>query len=108
VPRRIHPTIFAILLLVAVVARGVCLGAEPKKKLPPIPFPLLPVVQEAIVTLDCLPSAGGAMDAERVYIPIQPEKLVALSRTTGAKVWTRDIDATWPPTCVAGGLRRIA
>jgi outer membrane protein assembly factor BamB len=58
---------------------------------------LLPVVQEWIATLDDAPSAAGAMDAERVYIPIQPEKLVALSRTTGAKLWTRDIESAWPP-----------
>ena len=37
------------------------------------------------------------MDAERVYIPTQPEKLVALSRTTGATLWTRDIESMWPP-----------
>jgi len=96
------------LLLVAVVARGVCLGAEPKKKIPPIPFPLLPVTQEWIATLDDLPSAGAAMDAERVYIPIQPEKLVALSRTTGAKLWTRDIESMWPPVVVADVLYVIA
>jgi len=108
VPRRIHATIFAPLLLVAVVTRGVCLGAEPKKKLPPVPFPLLPVVQEWIATLDDVPSAGGAMDAERVYIPIQPEKLVALNRSTGAKVWTRDIESMWPPVLVADVLYVIA
>src|SRR6476619_5433211 len=108
VPRRIHPTIFALLLLVAVVTRALCLGAEPKKKLPPIPFPLLPVVQEWIATLDDLPSAGGAMDAERVYIPIQPEKLVALNRTTGAKVWTRDIESMWPPVVVGDALYVVA
>jgi len=84
------------------------LGAEPKKKLPPIPFPLLPVVQEWIATLDDAPSAGGAMDAERIYIPIQPEKLVALNRTTGAKVWTRDIESMWPPVVVADVLYVIA
>jgi outer membrane protein assembly factor BamB len=96
------------LLLVAVVARGVCLGAEPKKKLPPIPFPLFPVVQEWIATLDDLPSAAAAMDAERIYIPIQPEKLVALSRMTGAKLWTRDIESMWPPVVVADVLYVIA
>jgi len=95
-------------VLVALDARGVCLGAEPKKKLPPIPFPLLPVVQEWIATLDDLPSGDAAMDAERVYIPIQPEKLVALSRMTGAKLWTRDIESMWPPVVVADVLYVIA
>src|SRR5262245_20287467 len=48
------------------------------------------------------------MDAERIYIPIQPERLVALSRTTGAKVWTRDIESMWPPVVVADVLYVIA
>jgi outer membrane protein assembly factor BamB len=67
------------------------------KKIPPVPLPLLPVEQAWIVTLDALPSAGGAMDAERVYIPIQPEQVQALSRATGAKIWRREIETTWPP-----------
>jgi outer membrane protein assembly factor BamB len=84
------------------------LGAEPKKKLPPVPLPLLPIVQQWIATLDDVPSAGGAMDAERVYIPIQPEKLVALSRSTGATVWTRDIESAWPPVVLGDVLYVIA
>ena len=48
------------------------------------------------------------MDAERVYIPIQPEKLVALSRMTGATLWTRDIESMWPPVVVADVLYVIA
>src|SRR5712691_9492828 len=63
VPRRIHATIFALLLLVTLVDRGVSLGAEPKKKILPVPLPLLPALQEWIATLDAAPSAGGAMDA---------------------------------------------
>jgi outer membrane protein assembly factor BamB len=104
VPRPIHATIFTLLLLVATITSDVTLGAEPKKKLRPIPLPLLPVVQEWIATLDDVPSAGGAMDAERVYVPIQPERLVALSRSTGAKLWTRDIESTWPPLIVGNVL----
>jgi len=67
------------------------------KKIPPVPLPLLPVEQSWIITLDALPSAGGAMDAERVYIPIQPEQVQAFSRATGAKVWRREIETTWAP-----------
>src|SRR5712691_2483951 len=104
VPRRIHATIFALLLLVTLVDRGVSLGAEPKKKILPVPLPLLPAVQEWIATLDAAPSAGGAMDAERVYIPIQPEELVALSRASGAKLWTRAIESMWPPVVIGDAL----
>src|SRR5438094_106235 len=104
VPRRIHATILALVLLVTLVDRSVGLGAEPKKKFPPVPLPLLPAVQEWIATLDAPPSAGGAMDAERVYIPIQSEQLVALSRASGATLWRRDIESTWPPIVIGGTL----
>jgi outer membrane protein assembly factor BamB len=88
---------------------GTCLGAEPKrKKLPPVPLPLLPVVQEWVATLDDLPTAGGAMDAERVYIPVQPEHIVALSRVTGSKLWTRDIESKWPPLVIGDAVFVVA
>jgi outer membrane protein assembly factor BamB len=76
------------------------LGAAPKKKILPVPLPLLPVAQEWIATLDDVPSAGGAMDDERVYIPIEPEMIVALGRSTGAKLWTRDVGSMWPPVVI--------
>jgi len=44
------------------------------------------------------------MDAERVYIPIQPEELVALSRASGAKLWTRAIESMWPPIVIGDSL----
>ena len=40
------------------------------------------------------------MDDERVYIPIEPEQIVALSRSNGAKLWTRDIESMWPPVVI--------
>ena len=40
------------------------------------------------------------MDDERVYIPIEPETIVALSRSSGAKLWTRDIESMWPPVVI--------
>jgi outer membrane protein assembly factor BamB len=104
VPQRISPTIFAIVLLAAIASGGICLGAEPKKKIPPVPLPLVPVVQEWEAALDDLPSAGGAMDDERIYIPIQPEKIVAISRSRGEKVWTRDIESMWPPVVIGNSV----
>ena len=62
------------------------------------------MVQEWEAALDDLPSAGGAMDDERIYIPIQPEKIVALSRSRGEKVWTRDIESMWPPVVIGDSL----
>jgi glucose dehydrogenase len=61
-----------------------------------------------MVTLDALPSAGGAMDAKRVYIPIQPEQVQALNRATGAKVWWRDIETTWAPLVLNDVLYVVA
>ena len=61
-----------------------------------------------MVTLDALPSAGGAMDAERIYVPIQPEQVQALNRATGAKVWQRDIETTWAPLLLNDVLYVVA
>ena len=109
VPRRTHHTRFAIFLIASIVSTAVAWGAAPKKKkVEPVPLPLLPVVQEWIATLDDLPTAGGAMDAERVYIPLQPEQIVALSRATGMRVWRRDIESKWPPLVVGDALFVVA
>ena len=98
VSRRFDATIFALALIVSLLASGGCLGAEPKKKkLPPVPLPLLPAEQQWIATLEGAPSAGGAMDAERVYIPLQTEQIVALDRANGSTVWKRDIESKWAP-----------
>jgi outer membrane protein assembly factor BamB len=78
------------------------------KKIPPVPLPLLPVEQVWMVTLDALPSAGGAMDAKRVYIPIQQEQVQALNRATGAKVWRRDIETRWAPLLLNDVLYVVA
>jgi outer membrane protein assembly factor BamB len=50
-----------------------------------------------MLTLPDPPSAGGAMDGQRVYIPLSSEQIVALDRTSGATVWMRDIESAWPP-----------
>jgi len=94
-----------VLALIAFLAgQGIGWGAEPKKKLAPVPLPLLPVELAWIVTLDGLPTAGGAMDDERIYIPIQGEMIQALTRATGARAWSRGIDSVWPPVLVENML----
>jgi len=88
---------------------SVCLGAEPKaKKLKPVPLPLLPATQEWIATLEDAPAAGGAMDAERVYVPLQSEQIVALRRADGSKVWTREIESKWPPVVIGDAVFVVA
>ena len=93
------------------VGSSFSLGAEPKaprqKKVPPVPLPLLPAEQAWIALLDSQPAAPAVMDDRRVYIPLQPEKIVALDRFTGAKLWVRDIESSWPPV-LAGDTVYIA
>ena len=50
-----------------------------------------------MLTLPDPPSAGGAMDQQRVYIPLSSEQIVALDRRSGATVWMREIESAWPP-----------
>ena len=86
---------------------GISLNAQGRETgtLPPA---LLPVEQAWIVTLSAPPLAGGAMDAERVYLPVGPravdavpqpgtEQILALGRETGERSWARDLRSAWPP-----------
>ena len=49
------------------------------------------------VTLAEPPSAAGAMDDQRVYIPLRDEGLVALDRERGTMIWLRPITASGAP-----------
>jgi outer membrane protein assembly factor BamB len=68
-----------------------------RRKVEPPLTPVLPAEQAWIVSLPQPPSAVGAMDDTRVYIPLEGERLIALSRETGATAWTVDIESAWPP-----------
>jgi outer membrane protein assembly factor BamB len=50
-----------------------------------------------MLTLPDPPSAGGAMDGQRVYIPLSSGRIVGLDRKTGEMVWMREIESAWPP-----------
>ena len=50
------------------------------------------------------PSAGAAMDAERVYVPLQGRGVRAFSRATGQVVWAETADTRWPPIVSEGRL----
>jgi outer membrane protein assembly factor BamB len=79
-------------------------GQQPNKKLPPPPAPLLPVEQGWLTDLPSAPAAGGAMDDERVYIPLQDGGTVALERETGKIVWTSSGESSWAPLAIDGTL----
>lgn len=68
----------------------------------PAPAPLVPFEQAWTLTLRFPPSASGAIDDERVYIPLRQNLLVALDRETGLLAWIRPIETTTPPA-VGGG-----
>ncbi len=93
------------------------LGSHPAYAQTPEPevrrLPLLPAEQAWLVTLPAAPAAGGAMDAESVYIPLGPrpveampqagtEQVVALDRETGERRWARDLASAWPPVVAEG------
>lgn len=81
-----------------------CLGdcpsiasAQKVEKSKPSPAPLLPAEQAWLVPLDALPSAGGALDRDRVYIPLKTGELIALDRETGLLVWRTMVETGRPP-----------
>ena len=68
----------------------------------PAPAPLLATEAAWMLTLQTVPSAGGAMDDDHIYIPLRDASLVALDRETGVIAWTQQIDTMLPPTVGAG------
>jgi outer membrane protein assembly factor BamB len=78
------------------ITQGLAWGQQPKR-VALEPLPILPAEQAWLVTLPSPTSAGGAMDAERIYVPLQSEELTALDRETGAVRWVRAIESAWPP-----------
>ena len=68
----------------------------------PAPAPLLGAEEAWTLTLPIAPSAPGAMDDRRIYIPLRQALLVALHRETGLVDWTRAIDTASPPVVAAG------
>src|SRR5262245_49083722 len=92
-----------------------CLGACPHEALArvertpvdPALAALLPSEKAWLITLPQPPSAPGAMDDARVYIPLQGEHFIALDRATGETVWMADIESEWTPL-VSGGVVYIA
>jgi outer membrane protein assembly factor BamB len=77
------------------------------ERLRPLPTPFVPAEQVWRLTLGVPPSAGGAMDDERIYIPMRDALLVSLERETGRLQWIRQINTTQPPV-VADGMVFVA
>ena len=62
----------------------------------PEPAPLLAAEQAWVLNLSAAPSAPGAMDQDRIYIPLRPDLLIALDRETGRLDWMRTIGTASP------------
>jgi outer membrane protein assembly factor BamB len=71
--------------------------ATNKKVVEPPLAGLLPSEQAWLVTLPFPPSGPGAMDDQRVYVPMQGEHFIALERETGETAWTVDVESDWTP-----------
>jgi outer membrane protein assembly factor BamB len=91
------------------VVLGVCphvalRGQLPTKKAEPPLTPILPAEQAWAITLPFPPSANGALDAERAYIPLEGEHFIALKRESGDTAWTVDIESASPPLVHDGAV----
>jgi outer membrane protein assembly factor BamB len=74
----------------------------------PVPVPLLPAEQAWTLRLSVPPSAPGAMDDRRIYIPLRQDLLVALERDTGVLAWTRTIDTQSAPVVADGTIYLVS
>jgi outer membrane protein assembly factor BamB len=70
----------------------------------PLPAPLLPAEEAWNVPLPSAPSAQGALDEHRAYIPLQSGQVVALNRETGASEWSIDAKTSWPALVDKGSV----
>jgi outer membrane protein assembly factor BamB len=70
----------------------------------PAPAPLLAAEPAWSLTLPLVPSAPGAMDQDRIYIPLRQDLLIALNRETGLVEWRRMIDTVAPVVVGRGSL----
>lgn len=74
----------------------------------PTPIPLVGTESAWTVTLPAPPSAPGALDDRRVYIPLRSNVVVALDRETGVLTWSRAIETTSPLLAVDDSLYVVA
>lgn len=106
VSRRPGTISWVVVALVTLVATSVW-GQQPKKRTEPEPLQLLPATPAWQLRLTSPPAAGGALDASRLYIPLESRTVVALDRQTGEMLWTAEVETTWAPA-VSGDLLLVA
>jgi PQQ-like domain len=74
----------------------------------PTPVRLVGTEAAWTVTLPAPPSAPGALDDRRVYIPLRSNLLVALDRETGVLAWSRAIETASPLLAADNSLYVVA
>ncbi|MGH9254720.1 MAG: PQQ-binding-like beta-propeller repeat protein [Vicinamibacterales bacterium] len=62
------------------------------------PAPLVGTESAWTLKLALAPSTAGALDDDRIYLPLREKLLVALDRETGLLKWTRPLDTAVAPT----------
>ncbi len=110
VPRLETPLSCAVIAVVA-FATATLWGQGPNPRRTPVLSPqtvLVPAEPIWTISLDSSPIAGGAIDADHVYVPLRTERIVALSRIDGHRVWSRDIESTTVPVVAAGTVYVLA
>jgi outer membrane protein assembly factor BamB len=108
-----------VLATILLILSAALSGQQPNRRPEPYVAPLLPGEQAWIISLAAPPAAGGAMDGERVYVPLQDvatvvegERIVkpgsatitALARQTGATRWAATLQSAIPPVVDRGRL----
>ena len=66
--------------------------------------PVLPVEEAWNVSLPSPPSAAGALDGSRAFVPLRSGQLVALDRETGDDAWSIEISSAFQPVAGDGAL----
>lgn len=99
---RVPPTACGALLVVATLLS--CTARADAQAAGQPPQPLLPGHVLWTVQLGRPAAAGAATDDTRIYVPLQPEQLVAVARTDGRLLWERDIESASPPVRVGNLL----
>lgn len=101
-----HSLATYVLLLSLALCLGFCPEADAAQRNTahkPLLAPLLPAEEAWNALLPSPASAAGAMDDQRVYVPLQSGQIVAINRETGVTAWSFDLMSAWPPM-VSGGI----
>jgi hypothetical protein len=72
------------------------------------PAPLLPAEVAWSHNLEHAVAATAAADAANIYVPLANGQIVALSRTSGERVWTADVATRWPLTVSEDALLAVS